>query len=290
MLKTLGLKLKELFGKSGIGNDFFEELEDLLIEGDVGAMVASRLVATMKEEVRKKNITSREGALSVFRDTLSRLIVHQPLKPQGDALNVFLVLGVNGVGKTTTIAKLAHYYRTVEGIQGIVFAAADTFRAGAIEQIHTLAERLQIRIVKQTAGADPGAVIYDALESAKARGERLVLADTAGRMHNRANLVRELQKVDKVIASKMGPSGVYRKILILDAITGQNGLRQAELFHQAVRVDSIILTKWDSTAKGGIILSISGELGIPISFIGTGEKVTDLRPFDPAGFIKNLLP
>lgn len=288
MLKTLGLKIRELFQGSELGKEFYEELEDLLIEGDVGAGTAIRLVEKLREEVKKQGLRSREDALRVFKQHIRSLLPSAALTLRKDTLNVFLILGVNGVGKTTTIAKLAHYYRTVEGVKGIVFAAADTFRAGAIAQIDTLADKLQVRVVKQLPGSDPGAVIYDALESARAKGETLLLADTAGRMHNRTNLVRELQKIDKVITNRIS-EGTYHKILILDAVTGQNGLQQAKIFHEAIKIDSIILTKWDGTAKGGIILAIGGELGIPISFLGVGEKVTDLKPFDPTSFVENLL-
>lgn len=288
MLKLLGSKLKELFHGGSLEQSFFDELEDLLIEGDVGVSTSHRLVKNLQEEIRKKGIHTREEALGVFKESLLALIQAGPIPFFRDQLNVFLVLGVNGVGKTTTLAKLAHYYRQAEEASGIVFAAADTFRAGAIEQIDRWAERMGVRVVKQKAGADPGAVIFDTLESARARKEHLVLADTAGRMHNRANLVRELQKIDKVIKSQIQTDN-YKKILILDAVTGQNGMRQAEVFHEAVGVDSVILTKWDGTAKGGIVIAVAGELGIPISFIGVGEKVTDLIPFDAGQFTENLL-
>lgn len=288
MLKMLGLRIKELFRGDNLGKEFYEELEDLLIEGDVGVSTAFRLVERLRDEVKLQGIRTREDALRMFKEHIRSLLPCASLPLRGDMLNVFLILGVNGVGKTTTIAKLAYHYRMVEGVKGIVFAAADTFRAGAIAQIDTLADRLQVRVVKQLPGSDPGAVIYDALESAKAKGETLLLADTAGRMHNRTNLVRELQKIDKVITGRIG-SDTYRKILILDAVTGQNGLQQAKIFHEAIKIDSIILTKWDGTAKGGIVLAIGGELGIPISFLGVGEKPTDLKPFDPERFVENLL-
>ena len=197
-------------------------------------------------------------------------------------------MGVNGVGKTTTIAKLADYYRREKKIEGIVLSAGDTFRAGAIEQLSLHGSRLGFRVVSQAAGADPGAVVFDSIESARARGEKLVLADTAGRMHNKTNLIRELQKIDKVIQSKLG-NGLYRKVLVIDAVTGQNGLRQAEIFHEAVKVDSIVLTKYDGTAKGGIAIAISRDLGIPLSFVGVGEKITDLRPFDKEIYLDGLL-
>jgi fused signal recognition particle receptor len=205
-----------------------------------------------------------------------------------ERLNVFLVLGVNGVGKTTTIAKLAQYYRAAAGTEGIVLAAGDTFRAAAIEQLALHGERLGMRTVKQIPGADPGAVIYDALESARSRGDRLVLADTAGRMHSKQNLVNELAKIDKIVKNRAADA-VYRRILVIDATTGQNALRQAEIFHEAVGLDAIILAKYDSTAKGGILVPIARELGIPCAFLGRGETYDSLVPFDARTYLAELL-
>jgi fused signal recognition particle receptor len=201
---------------------------------------------------------------------------------------VFLVLGVNGVGKTTTIAKLAEYYRRRGGIPEPVLAAGDTFRAAAIDQLRIHGERLGLRVVGQSPGADPGAVIFDAIESAKARNASLVLADTAGRMHTKANLVKEMQKIHRVVESRIG-DGVYRTLLVIDATTGQNGLRQAEIFNEAIGVSSCILAKYDSTAKGGIALAISHQLGIPFSFLGTGEQYGDLEPFDTDRYLDGLV-
>ncbi|MCL1817658.1 MAG: signal recognition particle-docking protein FtsY [Spirochaetaceae bacterium] len=288
MIRTLAEKLKNLFtGKPG-GAEFFDELEDALIEADVGAAVAVDIVAALREEVKKSKEATREAMIALLRERLGRLVLFQPLVPDPARLSVFLVLGVNGAGKTTTIAKLAEHYRA--GLPGgVVLAAGDTFRAGAIDQLALHGERLGVRVVRQEPGADPGAVIFDAIESAAARGERLVLADTAGRLHNKENLVRELQKIDKVIKNKAGETADYRKILIIDAGTGQNGLAQAKVFHDAVGVDSVILTKFDGTARGGIVVAIARELGIPISFLGVGEKMTDLIPGGRDAYLGGLL-
>ena len=200
--------------------------------------------------------------------------------------NVFLILGVNGVGKTTTIAKLAMYYKN-KGIS-TVFSAADTFRAAAIDQLELHAQRTNTRIVRQNPGSDPGAVIFDTIESAISKGEQLILADTAGRMHNKENLLRELQKIDKIVLNKI-PSDAYKKFIVIDATTGQNGVRQAEMFNNAVKLDGVILTKYDSAAKGGAILQISKNLNLPIAFVGTGEGYSDLYPFNCEEFVETLI-
>lgn len=206
---------------------------------------------------------------------------------ENEKLNVFLVLGVNGVGKTTTIAKLASYYKKKYSVESVL-AAGDTFRAAAIDQLVFHGEKLGMKVIKQKPGADPGAVIYDTIVNAKAAGKNIVIADTAGRMHNKANLVRELQKIDKIVASKAGEVN-YRKVIVIDATTGQNGLRQAEIFHEAVGIDGVILAKYDSMSKGGIVVPVSRELGIPIAFIGIGEKYEDLIPFNKENYVNNLL-
>jgi fused signal recognition particle receptor len=191
------------------------------------------------------------------------------------------------VGKTTTIAKLAEYYRRTSSA-GVLLAAGDTFRAAAIEQLTLWGQRLGVPVISQQQGADPGAVMFDAIRSARARGYDLILADTAGRLHNKAHLVAELAKIDRVVRSRLD-GGTYRKILVIDATTGQNALRQAEVFHEAVGVDSLILAKYDSTAKGGIVISICRELSLPFSFVGTGEQLGDLEPFDRDAFLDSLL-
>ena len=278
----LGKKLQELFRRPLRDEGFFEDLEDALVEGDLGARVASELV----DDIRRS--TSREEALALLRKTLgSALTARAPVLRRG-SLNVIMVLGVNGVGKTTSIAKLAHYYRTVEGIPEIVLAAADTFRAAAIEQLEIWGERLGLRVVRQQQGSDPGAVVYDAITSATSKQSELVIVDTAGRLHTKANLVKELEKVDRVVRARVSDGG-YTKLLVIDATTGQNAYRQAEVFNQAVGVDGLVLSKYDSTAKGGILVPLCRDLRIPVSFVGTGEKPEDLAPFDPDSYLDELL-
>ncbi len=287
MKKGLGAKLKELFKIGQDKEEFFEELEDLLIEGDLGANTSVSVVDELREYSKKKKLADFTDLKLGLKEILMQYVKEKNLEPLPDVLNFFLILGVNGVGKTTTIAKLADYYRRTSGL-GVLLSAGDTFRAAAIDQIKLHGERLKFRVVSQAPGSDPGAVMFDSIESAQAKGERLILADTAGRMHTKANLVKELQKIDKVIKGKIG-NGNYKTLLVLDATTGQNGLRQAEIFHEAIGIDSVVLTKYDSTAKGGIAVSVSKNLGLPISFIGKGEKYGDIAPFKVAEYLDDLL-
>jgi fused signal recognition particle receptor len=200
---------------------------------------------------------------------------------------VFLILGVNGVGKTTSIAKLANYYQR-QGKQ-VLLAAADTFRAAAIDQLEVHAQRLGCRIVKQKNGSDPGSVVFDAITSAQAKKEDLILVDTAGRMHNKENLLRELSKIDKIVKGRGIDDAHYKKFLVIDSTTGQNGISQAELFNQAVALDALILTKYDSLAKGGALVQIGEKLHIPIAYVGTGETYADMHPFDKDEFLDTLV-
>ena len=200
---------------------------------------------------------------------------------------MFLILGVNGVGKTTSIAKLAQYY-TDKGYK-VMLAAADTFRAAAVDQLDIHAERLGIRIVKQKTGSDPGAVVYDAVTSAMSQGEEIILVDTAGRMHNKENLMRELQKINKVIAGRGVKEENYKKLIVIDSTTGQNGLSQTLLFNNAVPLDGVILSKYDSAAKGGALVQIGQQLSLPIAFVGTGETYRDIHPFDREEFLNSLV-
>jgi fused signal recognition particle receptor len=216
------------------------------------------------------------------------MIAARPLVLPRGTLTVLLVLGVNGVGKTTTIAKLAAWYRRSQGIESTVLVAGDTFRAAAIDQLRLLGERLGLPVVAQEPGADPGAVIFDGISSARARGSELVIADTAGRLHNREALVKELAKIDRIVRAK-APGDASRRLLVLDATTGQNALAQAEVFHAAVGVDAMVLAKYDSTAKGGMVVPISRALGVPFAFVGVGEKPDDLEPFDVERYLESLL-
>ncbi|QEN07458.1 signal recognition particle-docking protein FtsY [Oceanispirochaeta crateris] len=284
---NLGRLISDLFSKTDNLESFYNELEEMLISGDMGGTVAIEIVDELRERVKKGNIKEKENILIELRSIIAGSLKTAEFLPEHDTLNLFLVLGVNGVGKTTTIAKLSQYYKK-NGFQKILFSAGDTFRAAAIDQLKIQGERTGNRVVAQAHGSDPGAVIYDSISSAKSHGEELILADTAGRMHNKANLVKELQKIDKIVNSNMA-GGQYRKVLILDATTGQNGLQQAEAFNDAVHVDGVILTKYDATARGGLIVAISRKLNIPIAFVGHGEGLDDLSVFDPESYLNDLL-
>ena len=273
----IGNKLKALFSgfKKTLDQSFFDNLEDLLIEGDFGAKNAMLI----SDEVNERKPKTEEEFLAIVRELLEDKIEAVNLEPVKGELSVYLVLGVNGVGKTTSIAKLATHYKK-EGYS-VVMAAADTFRAAAIDQLELHAQRTGTRIVRQENGSDPGAVIYDAISSAQARGDDLILCDTAGRMHNKENLVRELQKIDKVIRNRVKPE---KKILVIDATTGQNSISQAQIFNEAVGLDALILTKYDSAAKAGALV----QIGIPVAYVGTGEHYEDIHKFDKEEFLSSL--
>ena len=274
----LGAKLKALFGfKKTLDSQFFEDLEDLLIEGDFGAKNAMMI----SDEVKERKPQTQEEFLGIVKELLGDKVSGTELVPKKGKLNVYLILGVNGVGKTTSIAKMASYY----GKKGykVVMAAADTFRAAAIDQLDLHAQRTGTRIVRQENGSDPGAVVYDAISSALAKGDDLILCDTAGRMHNKENLVRELQKIDKIIRNRIEPD-CYKKILVVDATTGQNSISQAQIFNDAVGLDALILTKYDSASKAGALV----QIGIPIAFVGTGEHYEDIHVFDKDEFLTGL--
>ncbi|WP_062328542.1 signal recognition particle-docking protein FtsY [Treponema endosymbiont of Eucomonympha sp.] len=287
-MASLAEKLKSLLGISRpFDESFFEELTDALIEGDIGAKTAVELVDALEKTCRQKRVASREAVLESLRDALLPYMRSTELKPEAGKTSIYLVLGVNGVGKTTTVAKLARFFRDGRA-KNVVIAACDTFRAAAIEQLAIHGERLGIRVIMHQHGSDPAAVAFDAAASVSAQGGGLVLADTAGRLHNKENLIRELQKIDRVAASK-ADAGCYKKLLVVDATTGQNALRQAEVFHEAVGVDAVILTKYDSTARGGAAFSISKELSIPAAYIGFGEKYRDIDVFNSAQYLTELV-
>jgi fused signal recognition particle receptor len=286
--QTFADKLKSLFHLHGETNSaFFEDLTDALIQGDMGVKTAGEIMDVLEKNCRQNHISGEAETVAALRDLLVQTLRAGTLAPPlpGDTA-IYLVLGVNGVGKTTTIAKLAGLYQK-QGLP-MVIAAADTFRAAAIEQLKIHGERLGVRVVAQQHGSDPAAVVFDAAQAAAAQGGGLVLADTAGRLHNKENLMRELQKIDRIGLSKASP-GCYKKILVLDSTTGQNAFRQAEVFHQAVGIDLIVMTKYDSTAKGGAVFSISRELGIPIGYLCFGERYGDIRPFDALQYTGEFL-
>lgn len=282
-------RLKALFGISSPSTDaFFEELSDLLVEGDLGASFAYQVSEELRANCRRAGLRDDDSIKKELKRILSSYCLSVDIEPDPERLNIFLLLGVNGVGKTTSCAKLADYYARRGVSMGVVLAAGDTFRAAAIDQLKIHGERLGIRVVAQSHGSDPGAVLFDAIESAQAHHENLVIGDTAGRMHTRQDLIRELSKIDKIVMSKAFGAN-YRKFLVLDATTGQNGIRQAESFSEAVKIDGIILTKMDSTAKGGLAIAIPKEFNIPIAYIGKGERYEDLIAFNRDDFLDSFI-
>jgi fused signal recognition particle receptor len=285
---SFGDKIRQLFGLSRLSEDFYEGLADSLIEGDLGAKHAFAIVDELRKACQEKKIESEDGVKAELKSILLKDARKVELALEPGGMNIFLVLGVNGVGKTTTIAKLAKRYS--EGLPkgSVILAAGDTFRAAAIDQLEIHGERLGVRVVRHQNSSDPGAVIFDAIEAGSASGASLILADTAGRLHNKAHLVKELEKIDKVISSKI-EARRYKKILVLDATTGQNGLRQAEAFSEAVGIDAIVLTKYDSTAKGGLALAVSRELGLPTAFLCVGEAYGDIRPFEADRYVSEFI-
>ncbi len=288
MKESFGAKLKSLFsGKKSINEDFYDDLTDLLVEGDIGAKSAYLLVEELENICSKEKITDENQIVLKLKELLLRDVKQLSLNPDKDKVNVWMVLGVNGVGKTTSVAKLANLFKA-RGWENLVLASSDTFRAAAIEQLEMHGDKIGVRVVSHQHGSDPSAVVFDAAQAIRAKGNGLVIADTAGRLHNKENLVRELQKIDKTCASKADP-GCYKKILVIDATTGQNALRQAEVFHEAVGLDALIMTKYDSTAKGGVAFTIGKELGLPVSFICTGEKYPDIQEFNPEEYINEFL-
>ena len=287
MKKTLAERIRALFSSGAISEETFDDLEDALIEGDVGVQLTMEVVDELRGDRSLRN-GSREEIVAALKERLRPYAREYRFEPVHGTLSFILVLGVNGVGKTTAIARLARLFGESIGKENVMLCAGDTFRAAAVEQISVHAERLGIRIVKQGQGADAGAVIYDAIESGKSRGAQLIIADTAGRMHNKADLVAELSKIDRIIRTRIEESS-YHRMLVIDATTGQNGLRQAEVFHDAVGIDSIFIAKYDSSGKGGTALSIARQLDIPVSFVGTGESYDAIEPFDPDAYLTGLI-
>lgn len=265
-----------------VDDDFYDELCDLLIMADVGVETSDYLVNELRTRLKEKKIKDANIARDEFRDILKEAVGESGELTFGDGLNVILVIGVNGVGKTTSIGKIAHCL--CEQNKKVMLAAADTFRAAAAEQLAIWAERNNTPIIRQNEGADPAAVVFDAVAAAKKAGSDVLIVDTAGRLHNKKNLIDELAKINRVI-DREAPGATRETLLVLDASTGQNALIQAKEFGRAANITGLVLTKLDGTAKGGIILAIRRELGIPVKFIGVGEGIDDLRPFDPSEFI-----
>lgn len=265
-----------------VDEDFYDELCDLLIMADVGVETSDYLVSELRSRLKEKKIKEATLAREEFKAILIEAVGEGGSLNLGDDLSVILVIGVNGVGKTTSIGKITHYLN--EQGKRVMLAAADTFRAAAAEQLCIWAERNSVPIIKQNEGADPAAVVFDAVSAAKKADCDTLIVDTAGRLHNKKNLIDELAKINRVI-DREAPNATRETLLVLDASTGQNALIQAKEFGKAANITGLVLTKLDGTAKGGIILAIKRELGIPVKFIGVGEGIDDLRPFEPDDFI-----
>jgi len=268
-----------------IDEELFEELEELLVMGDVGVKTASKITEELRVRVKKDGVTDPNEVHRLLEEITADML------RGGEELNlntkpsIILVIGVNGVGKTTTIGKLANNLR-MQG-KSVLLAAADTFRAAAIDQLEIWAERAQCDIVKQKEGSDPAAVVYDAISAAKARGTDVIIADTAGRLHNKKYLMDELGKITRIIDREL-PDADKEFLIVLDATTGQNAVNQAREFKNSAGITGIVLTKLDGTAKGGVVLSVKEELGVPVKYIGIGEQMDDLQPFDADSFAKAL--
>jgi fused signal recognition particle receptor len=287
--EILTIRIDDLIlGKKEIDHDFIEELEEILISSDLGVKTSHKLIEQVQAKVKRGEADKPELVKRYLKECIYNLLVEseQPLSPSGEPPFVIMVIGINGTGKTTTIAKMAHHYTSAG--KKVLLVAADTFRAAAIEQLEVWSKRVDCAFMKQSTGSDPSAVVYDALQSSKKRGIDIVIIDTAGRMHTKKNLMEELKKIKRV-TGREHPGAPHETLLVIDATTGQNALSQVELFQEAIDITGIALTKLDGTSKGGIIIAISNEFNIPLRYIGTGESFDDLKQFKAREFVDALL-
>lgn len=281
-----------IFAKGTIDDEFLNQLEEILITGDVGVDTTQSIIAGIKQKTRQQKYESEQELQELIRSEISNALVKQrkngtdPFEfPPHTKPYVIMVVGVNGVGKTTTIGKLAYNYQTAG--KKVLIGAADTFRAAANEQLEVWAQRAGVEIIQQLQGSDPAAVAFDTVQAAQSRGADVVIVDTAGRLHTKINLMEELKKIKRVI-TKVSSEAPHEVLLVLDATTGQNAIQQAKLFNEAVGLTGLVITKLDGTAKGGVVFAVSNALKIPVRFIGVGEKIDDLQPFDSEKFIEAL--
>ncbi len=281
----LSAALSNLFSKNKIGDEFYDELEEILISADISVTTAEEVVEEIRAEAKHDKIKDKEFITDLLKDVLEEKLTEAEI-PEITYPAVIMLVGVNGVGKTTTVGKLANYF--ISQGKTVTVAAADTFRAAAADQLNVWAERAKVRIVKHEEGSDPSAVVFDALTSAKAKGTDVVIIDTAGRLHVKAHLMEELKKMSRVVEREY-PSADFFKLLVLDATTGNNAISQAEIFDSAVELDGIVLTKLDSSAKGGFVISLCSQLQIPVLFTGVGEKMEDMELFNPEEFVDCIL-
>ncbi len=276
---------KKIFRFSELNEAFYSDLEERLIQSDVGGKNALAILQAFRDKVKAEKITERDAAVEALKDILTGYVLHQPLEVVPDKLNVWIIIGINGVGKTTTIAKLANHYGKN---RKIILGAGDTFRAAAREQLEAWAERLHLFVIGQPAGSDAASVAYDTIHAALARGSEIALIDTAGRLHNKDNLVDQLGKLIRV-TEKFADKIVRKNLLVLDATLGQSGVEQVKSFKEKVGVDGIILTKLDTQAKGGAVLNVSQSLQVPVTHVGYGERVADFAEFDPKAYVDSLV-
>lgn len=280
-------KMNEVLGLAmTIDEDLFEELEEVLITSDVGYETSMELIERLRKKIRLQKVTEVDKVRDVLKEVISEFMEDEEKTFEVKKPTILLIIGVNGVGKTTSIGKLAFKYKN-EG-KKVILAAADTFRAAAIDQLEVWAKRSEVDIVRHQEGSDPAAVVYDALEAFKARNADVLLCDTAGRLHNKKNLMNELEKIRRVIDREFGDANIY-SLLVLDGTSGQNAVIQAKEFQKVAQLDGIILTKLDGTAKGGVVLSIKESLKIPVVYIGVGEAIEDLQDFDAKAFADALI-
>lgn len=283
--EAIAYKLNKLFTGGVLTDDFYDELEMALISSDIGAETVENLMDNLRDVIDEKRIRDTAEVKDELKKLMIDILDENPV-PEYDYPLVLLVAGVNGVGKTTAIGKLAKKFKKAG--KSVTIVAADTFRAAAADQLTVWADRAGVRIVKHAEGADPGAVVYDAVMSAKSKNTDVLLIDTAGRLHNKKNLMDELKKINRIIEREY-PECMYLNYIVLDATTGQNAISQVDVFNEAIDIDGIILTKLDGTAKGGVVLAIAGQLGVPVVYVGVGEGIDDLEDFDSREFIDAII-
>ena len=281
---AISAKFASIFGKGELNDEFYENLEEILVTSDIGFDATEKIIAELKKEAKKQKLKTAEDVKEALRGIIANMLEGEPLDMSGPL--VLTIVGVNGVGKTTTIGKLAANFKGQK--KEVVIAAADTFRAAASAQLTEWADRAKCKIVKHAEGADPGAVVYDAIASAKARKADVLIIDTAGRLQNNVNLMAELKKIKKV-ATANWPEANFKTLIVIDATTGQNALSQVEIFNDTTSLDGIVLTKLDGSSKGGVVLQIKEKLGLSVCYVGVGEGIDDLIEFDPKEFADGIL-
>ncbi len=283
--EAIAYKLNKLFTGGVLTDDFYDELEETLLTSDIGAETTENIMDRLKDEIDRQHVRDTATVRDILKNILVELLEENE-KPEYGYPLVIMLSGVNGVGKTTAIGKLAKKFKS-QG-KSVTIAAADTFRAAAADQLTVWADRADVRIIKHAEGADPAAVVYDAAQSVKSKNGDVLLIDTAGRLHNKKNLMEELKKIARVVGREL-PDATVLNYIVLDATTGQNAISQVDIFNEAIDIDGIILTKLDGTAKGGVVLAIAGELSVPVVYVGVGEGIDDLEDFDADDFVSGIM-